>query len=69
MIAEGERLQWRWIVAAVSPRGEIFMLDPGKALSRKEVTLTEKARIANLLLISFLPTVSPFVSMSRWHQS
>jgi hypothetical protein len=50
MVAEGRRLQWRWIVAAVSPRGEVTMLDPGNASLRREATLSDKAKIANLLL-------------------
>jgi hypothetical protein len=49
MVAEGDRLKWRWVVSAVAPTGEIYMLDPARALLRRGVCLTEKASITNLL--------------------
>jgi AAA+ ATPase superfamily predicted ATPase len=49
MIAEGQSLKWRWIVASVSPTGGVYMLDPAKALVRRGVCLSEKAVIGNLL--------------------
>ena len=50
MAAEGRRFHWHWIVAAVGEREEIALLDPAKAVLRKEATLRENARIANLPL-------------------
>ena len=35
MVAEGHRLKWRWVVASVSSKGEIYILDPGKASIRR----------------------------------
>lgn len=48
--AEGHRLCWRWVVAAVSPENRIQILDPAKALVRREVTLRQDAEIPNVLL-------------------
>jgi hypothetical protein len=50
LVAEGQRLKWRWIVASVSPQGDICMLDPDKAQLKRGVKLSNKAVIKNLLL-------------------
>jgi hypothetical protein len=50
MVAEGRSLRWHWIVASVSPSGEVNMLDPTKASVKKGITLSGKAVISNLLL-------------------
>jgi hypothetical protein len=47
MHAEGTRLGWRWVVAAVDPGGAVTYLDPARA---KGSTLSAKTAIANLLL-------------------
>lgn len=49
MIAEGHRFKWRWVVAAVSPQGDVYMLDPAKASIKRGSCLSEKAVIDNVL--------------------
>lgn len=46
--ADAKRLDWRFVVAAVTPEGVVF-LDPGKAQLAEAVTLAAKAEIKNLL--------------------
>jgi len=50
MHAEGTRLGWRWVIAAVAPGDAVHFLDPGKARARRGITLTASAAIDNLLL-------------------
>jgi hypothetical protein len=53
MEADGERMNWRWVVAAVaaSPGFEVTLLDPAKAIkTRAGARLDENAAIENLLL-------------------
>lgn len=50
MVADGRSLRWRWIVASVSASGEIPVLDSARVSVRRGVTLSEKAKITNLLL-------------------
>ncbi|HEV2394763.1 MAG TPA: ATP-binding protein [Verrucomicrobiae bacterium] len=50
MVAEGRGFRWHWIVASVSPSGEVNMLDPTKASVKKGITLSGRAVISNLLL-------------------
>lgn len=52
MVAEAERLGWRWAVAAVPPPpgGDIFILDPARARIGREVRLRSDATIENVLL-------------------
>jgi hypothetical protein len=49
MEAEGKRFHWHWTIAAVGTDGSILMLDPHKARSGREVTLSQAAEIPNLL--------------------
>jgi len=49
MEAEGRRFHWHWTIAAVGTDGSIVMLDPHKARSGREVTLSQTAEIPNLL--------------------
>ena len=49
MEAEGERLGWRWVVAAVGRDESITILDPAKARKGRELRLGENAGIPNLL--------------------
>lgn len=49
MGAEGDRLHWRWVVAAVGTNGALTILDPAKARVKKEAVLDEDAIIDNLL--------------------
>jgi AAA+ ATPase superfamily predicted ATPase len=49
MKAEGDRLGWHWVVAAVSVAGETVFLDPGLGRHGKEVRLPSAAAIDNLL--------------------
>lgn len=49
MIADGQRFNWRCVVAAVSPEGAVTMLDPAKASVKKGISLPETAAIDNLL--------------------
>jgi hypothetical protein len=48
MEAEGARLNWRWVVAAVNPDGIIMMLDPALARVKKETVFHPDAKISNL---------------------
>jgi AAA+ ATPase superfamily predicted ATPase len=50
MHAEGTRLGWQWLVAAVTPEGTVHFLDPGKARARRGITLPAAAVIDNVLL-------------------
>jgi Holliday junction resolvase len=50
MVAEGERLHWRWVLAAVDPGGAIVVLDPAKARRGDQVRVDRGAEIGNLLL-------------------
>ncbi|MCG8421317.1 MAG: AAA family ATPase [Proteobacteria bacterium] len=50
MLADAERFGWRWVIAVVSPDGDVSFLDPSKARRGKEVRLSAAARIDNLLL-------------------
>jgi AAA+ ATPase superfamily predicted ATPase len=50
MRAEGTRLGWQWLVAAVAPDGVVHFLDPGKARARRGITLSAAAAIDNVLL-------------------
>ncbi|MCG8554763.1 MAG: ATP-binding protein [Proteobacteria bacterium] len=49
MAADAKHLQWRWVVAAVSPRGEVSMLDPARARKGRNIRLAKGATIDNLL--------------------
>jgi AAA+ ATPase superfamily predicted ATPase len=46
--AEGNRFNWRWVVASVNENGIIVILDPSKARVKKEVVLHQDAEIPNL---------------------
>jgi uncharacterized protein len=50
MHAEGTRLGWQWVIAAVTPDGAVHFLDPHKARARRGITLTSAAAIENLLM-------------------
>jgi hypothetical protein len=50
MVAEGQRMRWRWVLAAVAKDGTITILDPGKMRRKREVRVGQDAEIANLLL-------------------
>jgi len=50
MRAEGARLGWHWVIAAVTPDGVVHFLDPRKGRARRGITLTSSAAIDNLLL-------------------
>jgi AAA+ ATPase superfamily predicted ATPase len=50
MHAEGVRLGWQWVIAAVAPDGTVHFLDPHKAKVRRGVTLDASAEIDNVLL-------------------
>lgn len=41
MTADGERYGWQWLIAQVSPQGEVQLLDPSKAVKRGGVSLAE----------------------------
>ena len=43
MKADGERYGWRWLIAQVSPQGQVQLLDPEKAVRRGRVVLGEKS--------------------------
>jgi Holliday junction resolvase len=49
MEADGERYGWRWIVAAVSPDGEVTLFDPMRATTGRWVTLDREVAIGNIL--------------------
>ena len=46
---DAKRWHWSYVVAGVSPRGEVVLLDPRMASRRKEVRLGDNAAIENLL--------------------
>ena len=50
MQAEAKRLGWLWVVSAVSPEGEVTILDPSRAKRGKEVRVHASAEVENLLL-------------------
>jgi hypothetical protein len=50
MRAEGARLGWQWVIAAVASDGAVHFLDPHKARVRRGITLTTSAAIDNVLL-------------------
>jgi hypothetical protein len=52
MQADAARFGWQWIVAVLTPEPEssLWLLDPEAATARKNVTLTQRARIENLLM-------------------
>jgi len=52
MVADAQKLGWRWIMAAVpiEENSSILLLDPNRAKIQKEVRLDESAAIENLLL-------------------
>ena len=45
MEADGERYAWQWLVAQVSPKGEVQLLDPSKAARGGGVSLSDAAVI------------------------
>ncbi|WP_428266501.1 AAA family ATPase [Haliangium sp.] len=49
MKADSKRFGWRWVVAALTPDGDVLVLDPGKAGHGREVRLGPAAVIDNLL--------------------
>ncbi len=49
MACDAARFGWVFCIAAVSPEGEVALLDPARATKRKEVRIGEEARIDNLL--------------------
>lgn len=49
LLADAERLKWRFVVASVTPGEEVAFLAPDKAKVAKAVTLDERARLKNLL--------------------
>ncbi|NOY92154.1 MAG: ATP-binding protein [Deltaproteobacteria bacterium] len=48
MSQDAHELDWRWVIARVSPEGEVTFYDPVKASKRKLVTLQPRAAIENL---------------------
>jgi hypothetical protein len=49
MVGDAKRWGWAFCIAAVTPEGEVALLDPARASKRKEVRVGENARIDNLL--------------------
>ena len=49
MIADAARWEWVFCLAAVSPEGDVAILDPSAARKAKEVRLGEDARVDNVL--------------------
>lgn len=49
MVADAERFGWRWVVAAVSPDGDVHLLDPACCRLGREARLDDSAAIDNLL--------------------
>ena len=47
MVADARRWGWAFCIAAVTPEGEVVLLDPALASKRKEVRIDEVARIDN----------------------
>jgi len=50
MMADAARWGWAYCIAAVSPEGEVELLDPARVSKGKEARVGESARIENLLL-------------------
>jgi AAA+ ATPase superfamily predicted ATPase len=50
MAGDAARWGWAFCIAAVSPEGEVVLLDPARAVKRKEVRIGENSRIENLLV-------------------
>lgn len=50
MVADAEKFNWKWVIAAVSSKGDVRLLDPDRCKSGREVRLDETAEIENLLL-------------------
>jgi AAA+ ATPase superfamily predicted ATPase/Holliday junction resolvase len=50
MLVDAQRFGWHWIIAAVSPGGDVSVLDPAKARRGREVRLDADAIIDNVLL-------------------
>jgi len=50
MVADGERFGWQWVVAGVTPEGDVLLLDPAHCRRAREVRLDQSAAIDNLLL-------------------
>jgi Holliday junction resolvase len=50
MEADAERFRWRWVVAAVTPEGQIAIMDPSLATCGQEARLDDSASISNILL-------------------
>ncbi|MBC8074387.1 MAG: hypothetical protein IAG13_39065 [Deltaproteobacteria bacterium] len=50
MVAEAERFEWQWVVAAVDDAGEVRILDPARARRGREVRFGDDAVVDNLLL-------------------
>lgn len=49
MDADARRLGWQWVIVAVTPEGEIHVLDPAFARRGREIRLGAEAGIDNLL--------------------
>lgn len=49
MVGDAKRWGWAFCIAAVTPEGDVALLDPKLANKRKEVRIGEEARIENLL--------------------
>ena len=50
MVADGERFAWQWVVAGVTPEGDVLLLDPAHCRKGREMRLDQSAAIDNLLL-------------------
>jgi hypothetical protein len=50
MVADAKRWGWAFCIAAVTPEGEVVLLDPALASKRNEVRVDDVARIDNLLI-------------------
>lgn len=50
MIADAARWGWVFCIVAVSPEGDVAVLDPGKARRGREVRIDAAARIENVLM-------------------
>jgi len=50
MVADGERFGWQWVVAGVTPEGDVQLLDPARCRKGREIRLDRSAAIDNLLL-------------------
>ena len=49
MAADAARLGWSWAIVAVSPNGEVRVLDPACATHGRQVRLDDDAAIENVL--------------------